>query len=413
MAAAVIEVEKLAGVPDGYDAFVLGQLAAEATASAGKPTAILHVARDDRRLVELEAGLAFFMPQVKTISFPAWDTVPYDRVGPNSEVVAKRITSLARLALVARKEPTVVLTTVNAVLQRVPPREFLRRSMKPLAPGQRVDMKELVERLRLAGYIRTGTVMEPGEYAVRGGIVDLFPPGRTTPVRLDFFGDNLESIKGFDPQTQRTAKPVQRLALLPVSELAFGEASERLFRQRYVEMFGAVTGDDPIYAAVTAGQRAQGLEHWLPLFHVQLETLFDYLPDAPISFDAMAEQAIESRIDQIREHYQARLDARESQAFGAPPYKPVPPDSNVPAGQRVAATSVDAHAAASSRRSRQRRRPRGIHGRSGASSDALFLPSEMRKMSACSMPSSVTSRRCRSAASASSWRPGRSVRASG
>ncbi len=116
---------------------------------------------------------------MKIISFPAWDTVPYDRVGPNADIVAKRITALAKLAIGGRKDPTIVLTTVNAVLQRVPPRLFIKNAMKILAPGQRIDMGELIRRLSLAGYTRSSTVMEPGEYAVRGGILDLFPPGRS------------------------------------------------------------------------------------------------------------------------------------------------------------------------------------------------------------------------------------------
>jgi len=199
----------ITGVPEGLDALVLAQLVAEAGSGAA-PGALLHVARDDRRLDALERALAFFAPQVRVVSFPAWDTVPYDRVGPNADLVAKRITALTRLGLTARKHPTVVLTTVNAVLQRVPPRSFLKRAIKPVAPGQRIDMGHLTQRLALMGYQRSGTVMEAGEFAVRGGILDLFPPGRTTPVRLDFFGDTLEAIKAFEAQTQRTTKQIGR-----------------------------------------------------------------------------------------------------------------------------------------------------------------------------------------------------------
>ena len=122
--------------------------------------------------------------------------------------------------------------------------------------------------------------MEPGEFAVRGGILDLFPPGRSSPIRLDFFGDTIESIKAFDAETQRTTKPVRKLVLMPVSEVAFGEAPTALFPPRYVELFGGATGDDPLYEAVSAGQRHPGQEHWLPFYHEQLETLFDYVPGA-------------------------------------------------------------------------------------------------------------------------------------
>jgi transcription-repair coupling factor (superfamily II helicase) len=315
----------LAGVPEGLDALVLARLAQEA-GSDGRPGVVLHVARDDRRLDALETALKFFAPGTRVLSFPAWDTVPYDRVAPNAEIVAKRIATLAKLALATRKEPTLVLTTVNAVLQRVPPRAFIKQGVKSLAPGQRVDMARLVRRLELAGYVRSGTVMEPGEYAVRGGILDLFPPGRASPVRLDFFGDTLEHIKAFDVETQRTLRPVQKLALMPVSEVALGEAAQSLFRRRYVELFGGATGDDPLYEAVSAGHRSPGQEHWLPLFHEHLETLFDYVPGAEVSFDHLAEEAVRRRFEEIAEHYQARVEALEVATFGAPPYKPVPPD---------------------------------------------------------------------------------------
>jgi transcription-repair coupling factor (superfamily II helicase) len=314
-----------ANVPEGYDALVLVQRLKEA-GGEGKPGAVLHIARDDRRLDALERALAFFAPRTRVVSLPAWDTVPYDRVGPDNELLSTRLTSLARLALGAGKEPLIVLSTVNAVLQRLPPRSFVRQALRQFAPGQRVDMNRLVKRLSLGGYVRTGTVMEPGEFAVRGGILDLFPPGRALPVRLDFFGDTIESIKSFDPQTQRTTKTVQKLILLPVSEIPFDETASKLFRQRYVELFGGGTGDDPLYDAVSAGQRYPGMEHWLPLFHEKLETIFDFIGDAAVSFDHLSENAVRDRFEQIEEHYSARVEGLEVSTFGAPPYKPVPPD---------------------------------------------------------------------------------------
>jgi transcription-repair coupling factor (superfamily II helicase) len=330
----------IAGVPEGLDALVLAQLVNEAQ-SGTSPGALLHVARDDRRLEALEQALSFFAPQVRVIAFPAWDTVPYDRVGPHADIVARRMATLAKLALATRKHPTIVLTTVNAILQRVPARSFMKRAIKALAPGQRVDMARLTQRLALMGYTRSGTVIEQGEYAVRGGILDLYPPGRTSPVRLDFFGDTLESIKAFDVETQRTTKPVQKLALMPVSEVAFGEEAEKLFRARYVELFGGNTSDDPLYEAVRSGHRYPGQEHWLPLFHDHLETLFDYLPGVPVSFDHRSDESAKSRFEQIAEHYQSRNEALEVHKFGGPPYKPVPPDRMFLDSQSFAAAQAD------------------------------------------------------------------------
>jgi transcription-repair coupling factor (superfamily II helicase) len=315
----------LTGVPEGLDALVLTQLVRDAS-RPGAPGIILHVARDDRRLDALETALQFFAPQQRIISFPAWDTVPYDRIGPNAEIVAKRITSLAKLVVATRKEPTIVLTTINAVLQRLPPRDFIRKALRPLAAGQRMDMNRLTHRLGAMGFTRSSTVMEQGEFAVRGGILDLYPPGRLSPVRLDFFGDTLESIKSFDAETQRTTKIVQKLVLMPISEVGYGTDAEKNFRTGYVELFGGNTNDDPLYQAVSSGQRYPGLEHWLPLFHEKLETLFDYVDCADVSFDHNADEALRRRFGQITEHYQARVEGLETSKFGAAPYKPVPPD---------------------------------------------------------------------------------------
>jgi transcription-repair coupling factor (superfamily II helicase) len=318
--------EIILGAPDGFDAAVLARLADEASAVHGTPQTLLHVAADDRRLEQLEVGLAFFAPKTRVIVIPAWDTVPYDRVGPDSEIVARRMAGLARLTAGTSKAPTVVLTTANGILQRLPARDFLRKALRQMAPGQRVDRTRLIDRLRLAGYVRTGTVMEPGEFAVRGSLVDLFPPGRPTPVRLDFFGDTIESIKAFDPQTQRTGKIVQKLVLMPVSELTYGPEAESRFRQGYVATFGAVTGDDPLYEAISAGHRYPGMEHWLALFHERLETLLDYVPEAILSFDPMMDETIADRFEQVREHYEARVNGLETTAFGAAPYKPLSPE---------------------------------------------------------------------------------------
>ncbi len=315
---------QLTRAPEGYDALALAQILRDAK-HGERPAALIHVARDDRRLDSLEKALAFFAPKTRVVVLPAWDTVPYDRIGPDADIVARRMTAFARLALAAGKEPMIVLTTVNGILQRIPPRQFIRQAMRQVAPGQRIDMNRLIGRLQLGGYVRTGTVMEPGEFAVRGGILDLFPPGRANPVRLDFFGDTLESIKAFDARTQRSSRIVRKLLLLPISELPHDEATIKRFRQKYVELFGGATGEDPLYEAVSAGQRYPGMEHWLPLFHEGMETLFDYVAGANITFDHLADDAVRQRFEQIGEHYEARVDSLETSTFGAPPYKPIPP----------------------------------------------------------------------------------------
>ena len=313
------------GVPEGLDALLLGELARQTP--RGAP--ILHIARDANRLVTLEDALAFFAPDVTVLTFPAWDGVPYDRVAPNADTIARRIATLSELThreTAGNTSSLIVLTTVNAVVQRVPPRAFIAASSMRLAAGNAVSMQELVERLEVSSYGRAGTVTDPGQYAVRGGILDLYPPG-AQPVRLDFFGDTLESIRAFDPDTQRTATRLDQVELLPMSELVLTPDVRRAFRQRYVELFGPVTGDDPLYESISAGRQHQGMEHWLPLFHDRLDTLFDYLPGGLVSLDPLVDDARTKRLEQVADHYEARAQALERKAFGAPPYHPVPPES--------------------------------------------------------------------------------------
>ena len=164
------------------------------------------------------------------------------------------------------------------------------------------------------GYIRTDTVREPGEFAVRGGIVDLYPAGAAQPLRLDFFGDAIESIRSFDPLTQRSTGTEAEAVLRPVSEVLLDDDAVRRFRQRYREEFGATGTDDPLYESVSAGRRYVGMEHWLPLYYERLETLFDYLPGAGLSFDHQASEVRAHRLEQIAEFYAARRNVTGSGA---------------------------------------------------------------------------------------------------
>ncbi|MEO1689480.1 MAG: CarD family transcriptional regulator, partial [Pseudomonadota bacterium] len=190
-----------------------------------------------------------------------------------------------------------------------------------------VDLDALRGYLGRMGFNRAPTVTEPGDYAIRGGVIDVFPPGADLPVRLDFFGDVLDGARRFDPETQRTVEAVGRVELAPVSELVLDDASIARFRKIYRETFGAAGLDDPLYEAVSAGRKHQGAEHWLAFFHERLETLFDYLPGAPVALDHQIEEARAAREELVRDHYAARREALDDKpAMGAAPYKPAPPD---------------------------------------------------------------------------------------
>ena len=316
----------LAGVPDGAEGLVVADLARAIAASKNPPAISLAlVCRDGPRMAAVSRAISFFAPDIEILEFPAWDCLPYDRVSPHPAVIAQRVMTLARLSrIVGREHPAVLLTTVNAVLQRVPERAVIAKQSLSVAPGNIAPMANIIQWLELNGFNRAATVREAGDYAVRGGIVDLFAPGMDAPVRLDFFGDALESIRSFDPETQRTTSELRTLDLVPVSEFALTSDTIRLFRTGYVAEFGAAAPDDALYEAVTEGRKHAGMEHWLTLFHRRLETLFDYLPATPLAVEPLAEEAAHERLAQIADYYQARKDALGKDGGGAP-YKPLPP----------------------------------------------------------------------------------------
>ncbi len=319
----------LSNVPDGFDAIVVADLVRGLSATVDAPVVLVHVARDGQRAQAFERAVNFAMPAIEVMSFPAWDCQPYDRVSPTSAVSAQRMTTLARLARTRSSEerPRILSTTVNAILQRIPPRERILAETFSAAPGSVITMKTVVDWLEVNGFLRTGTVHETGEYAVRGGILDLYAPGLPAPVRLDFFGDTLETIRTFDPETQRSSTSLRSLDFVPISEAQLTTETIKRFRQAYVAHFGAPTRDDMLYEAVSEGRRYAGIEHWLPLFYGQLDTLFDYLAGVPVILDSLADDAARERLTQINDYYEARRSAMEERQPGVAPYRPLPRDA--------------------------------------------------------------------------------------
>jgi transcription-repair coupling factor (superfamily II helicase) len=312
-------VTTLAAVPDG----LVGKVVADLARAAGRR--VVFVARDGQRLDEVRRTIRFFAPDLDLLDFPAWDCLPYDRVSPHAAVVARRMAALSRLALPA-KGAAVLLTTVNAILQRTPPRAFVEKGSLSAAPGNVIAMDDLVRWLEGNGFLRTATVREPGEYAVRGGILDLYAAGSDAPVRLDFFGDALETIRSFDAETQRSTAARPRIDLVPANEMVLAPDAIARFRVAYVRRFGAADRNDLLYQSVSEGRRYVGMEHWLPLFFDRLDTLFDYVSDAPLVLDHLVDEALGERLAEIADHYEARRSALGTAKEGSVPYKPLPPD---------------------------------------------------------------------------------------
>ncbi len=319
----------LASLPDGFDAFCIADLTrALAPAAEDRAVVLVHVARDEQRARAFNEALAFAAPEIEVLDFPGWDCQPYDRTSPNAAIAARRMTVLSRLARsrTAAERPRILSTTINAILQRVPPLEKVAADSFSAAPGNAVNMTSLTQWLENNGFARASAVRDTGEYAVRGGILDLFAPSMAEPIRLDFFGDTLESIRTFDPETQRTVATLRAVDLVPMSEVQLTSDSMRRFRQGYVAEFGGGLRGDTLYEAVSEGRRHPGLEHWMPLFYDGLDTLFDYTGGAPLVLDPLTEEAAQERLEQIRDYYEARKSAHDADPANSP-YKPLPPDA--------------------------------------------------------------------------------------
>ncbi len=299
---------RLNGVAQGFDALLLADLCKSQFAL--RKQSLLHIAHDAKRMELVKNGVAFFAPDIELIAFPAWDCLPYDRISPNVSIVAQRMVALAKLCQEAQT-PRLLLTTVNAAMQKTPAQEVIKTLSFIAQPGDTLNIERLLAFLGTNGYNRCSLVMEPGDFAMRGGIIDLYPPGAAMPLRLDLFGDTLETIRYFEPDTQRSIGPVKILELVGASEVQLDEKSIARFRHNYISLFGAVTHNDPLYETITEGFRYQGMEQWLPLFHEHVETLFDFMPTALITQDHLVQNAFTERQAQIADYYDARKDANE------------------------------------------------------------------------------------------------------
>ena len=310
----------IGNVPSGVEALLLADMARGGTSVA-------YVVSDGHRVADLEQILGFVAPDIPVLTLPAWDCLPYDRVSPSADTSARRLAALSGLIQHQKKpHPAIVLVTVNAMLQKMAPRDVIESLAFSAKPGNQIRMEEIAARLERNGFDRVATVREVGEFAVRGGILDVFVPGTEEPVRLDFFGDTLESIRTFDPASQRTIGQARSLDLNPMSEVTLTPDTISRFRKNYLSLFGAATRDDSLYQAVSEGRRYAGMEHWLPLFYEKLETAFDYLQGFRIVTDHTAREAAVERSKLVHDYFEARRNSGQTKgATQGAPYKPVSP----------------------------------------------------------------------------------------
>ncbi len=317
--------EKVYGVVDGVAQLLVVQQAA----LHGK---LVYVARDDARMAQMQQGLAALDPELNIQLLPAWDCLPYDRVPPHPGIISQRIHTLSNLygmadsiaSLTTQPKNSILLTTINSWMQKVPPRSFFEKNTLTLRVGNEMAPKAITDFLARNGFIRTQTVREFGEFSLRGGILDVFASSLTPPVRLDFFGDEIESIRYFDALSQRSENDANALTIHPALEFCLDEKIISHFRQRYLSLFGGKAARDPLYEAVSAGQTIPGIEHWLSLLHTELTALSTCFEGWTCLFDVECQPAASARLEQILDFYNARLETISNKEGGV--YRPVPPD---------------------------------------------------------------------------------------
>jgi transcription-repair coupling factor (superfamily II helicase) len=308
----------LCSVPEGFLPLLLADL------SRAKNGKTIFIAPDENAMRSLADTIGFFAPELDILKFPAWDCLPYDRASPSHAVTSERIATLHALQDTTRKRQ-LILTTAAAVVQRVLTPFRIRQTGARLYPGLEISREKLIELLIANGFIRVGTVAEPGEFAVRGGIIDLVPADEDSGLRIDLFGDEIESMRRFDLGTQRTIAATDSFALLPAVETLLDEGAIKRFRSHYREIFGATATGDALYQAISDGRRLAGMDHWLPLIEEKLSTVFDHISeDALILRDVGAAPAIQERFDAIQDYYDNRVRAAATEPGS---YRPLPCDA--------------------------------------------------------------------------------------
>jgi len=275
---------------------------AEAANNAERFTLLLTA--DSQSAERLQEELAFFAPELPVLHFPDWETLPYDLFSPHQDIVSQRIATLYQLPELSHGVLVVPITTA---LHRLAPKRFLLGSSLVLDVGQKLDVEQMRLRLEAAGYRCVDTVYEHGEFAVRGALIDLFPMGSALPYRIDLFDDEIETLRTFDPENQRSIDKVESIRLLPAREFPLKKEAVTAFRARFRERFDVDFRRCPIYQDLSTGITPAGIEYYLPLFYEETATLFDYLPEDSQVFSLPGiEQAAEQFWNDVRNRYEER-----------------------------------------------------------------------------------------------------------
>ena len=313
----------LSAVPAGYVPFLLAKLIENAAND------VLYVAGSGTELENVAEVFKFVVPTVEVLKLPAWDTVPYDRVSPSAAVLGERVETLSKLAFEpSGKKPRLIVTSVGAVIQKLPPKKIFLNARRVFKTGGVFHFNDFLHYATINGYQRVEQVMEPAEYAVRGEIIDIFPPSGHEPVRLDLFDDVIEKIRVFDPVSQRTVREIESYELGVGGEVVLDAHTVENFRKAYIEAFGAAGLRDELYESISNAAKYIGYENWLPFFYDEpLLTLFDYVPMADVVLSMYVNDALDAKIESIHDYYMARMEALNAASKADETiYRPIKPE---------------------------------------------------------------------------------------
>ena len=284
--------------PGSADALLLARVAGRAKAARQLTAIVTADATDAQLLIE---EIAFFAPDLRCALFPDWETLPYDTFSPHQDLISERLATLWRIS---QGEADVVVVPATTVLYRVAPPSFLAGYTFQFQVKQKLEEARLKAQLTLAGYSHVTQVVSPGEYAVRGGLIDLFPMGSTVPYRVDLFDDEIDSIRTFDPDSQRSLYPVPEVRLLPGREFPMDDEARAKFRSRWRELLEGDPTKSRIYKDIGNGVATAGIEYYLPLFFDDTATVFDYIgPGATVVLHGDLERAFQQFWQDTRDRY--------------------------------------------------------------------------------------------------------------
>ena len=299
----ISKISDLGEIPEGSEPLLINEI------SENLDKNILIIARDLKRYQQLKDGLEFFLNK-DVLFYPQWDCVPYDRISPNKLITSKRLETLSRLSN-QKNKTKIVLTTIQASCQRTLSLDDVKNKFISLKPGEVIDVNNLVNFFVSNGYEKTSTVREHGEFSVRGGIIDFYSP-LNKPIRLDLFGNTIDSIKSFDLISQRSLELLKEIFIYPASEVILNDKTIENFRINFNKKFGSQKEKVKIYDSISEGISYPGMEHWLPFFYNQTGLIFDYLDKPIILLDHLYDSSLEDFLDTINDHFQSRKDYDEN-----------------------------------------------------------------------------------------------------